>query len=181
MDENKNTPDVIIEDNTEEADVLKNFDKPAETKEKKKKTSATTKTLIIAVCAVAVLAAVLVAMLFIHKEQDESATDGEASVSSKLDKDNVWQAEVKAKNGEVVENGAGELLTLIPSDIKTVKLENDKGTTVITSYTPKTKTKETDPETGKTVEKTEQTEYTIKGYEDYDLQSGEPDEIASAC
>ena len=181
MDENKNTPDVIIEDETQQTGEFENFDKAPEKTGKKKKTTATAKALIIAICSVVVLTAVLITLLFLPKEQEKSSTDGTASVTSKLDENKVWQAEVKTKNGEVAQNGSGELLSLIPSDIKTVKLENDKGTTVITSRTPKVKTKETDPKTGKAVEQTDHTEYTIKGYEDYDLQSGEPDEIASAC
>lgn len=182
MDENKNTPDVIIEDETSKGDVLENFENTPEKPQKKKKTTATTKTLIIAICVLVVLAGVLLALLFIPKSEDKTDTsDGFASVSTKLDKNRTWQAVVKTKDGKIVQNGSGELLKLVPADIKTVKLENDKGTTVITSYTPTKKTKETDPKTGKAVEKTEQTQYTVKGFEDYDLQSGEPDEIASAC
>ena len=182
MDENKNTPDIIIEDETSKGDVLENFENTPEKPEKKKKTTATTKTLIAAICVLVVLAGVLLALLFIPKGEDNTDTsDGFASVSTKLDKNRTWQAVVKTKDGKIVENGSGELLKLVPADIKTVKLENAKGTTIITSYTPTKKTKETDPETGKTVEKTEQTQYTVKGFEDYDLQSGEPDEIASAC
>lgn len=182
MDENKNTPDVIIEDETVQGDVLESFEKSPEKPAKKKKTSATTKTLFAAVCVLVVLAGVLLALLFIPKGEDKNEIeDGIATVTTKLDKNKVWQAEVKAKDGKIEKNGSGDLLTLIPADIKTIKLENDKGTTVITSYTPTKKTKETDPKTGKAVEKTEQTQYTVKGFENYDLQSGEPDEIASAC
>lgn len=185
MEENKTTPDIIIEDETEQEDLTGTFDEEPETKEeneKKKKTTATTKTLVIAICAAVVLIAVLLTLVFMPKEDEEVPEIGSsASITTKLDKNNVWQVELKTKDGKLEENGAGELLKLIPADIKTVKLENDKGTTVISSYTPKTKTKETDPETGKPVEKTEQTQYTIKGYEDFALQSGEPDEIASAC
>ncbi|MBQ7504507.1 MAG: DUF4340 domain-containing protein [Ruminococcus sp.] len=182
MDENKNAPGVIIEDETIQGEVLEKFEKAPEKTAKKKKTTATTKTLIAVICVLVVLAGVLLALLFIPKDDDNTdVSDGTASVSTKLDKNRVWQAVVKTKDGKVAENGSGELLSLVPADIKTVKLENDNGTTVITSYTPTTKTKETDPETGKAVEKTEQTQYTVKGFEDYDLQSGEPDEIASAC
>lgn len=182
MDENKNTPDVIIEDETSKDDVLDNFEKTPEKSVKQKKTTATTKTLIIAICVLVVLAGVLLALLFIPKgDEKNEIIDGSASVTTQPDKNKVWQAEVKTKDGKIEKNGSGELLSFIPADIKTVKLENDKGTTVITSYTPTKKTKETDPETGKAVEKTEKTQYTVKGFEKYDLQSGEPDEIASAC
>ena len=182
MDENKNAPDVIIEDETSKDDVLDNFEKTPEKSVKQKKTTATTKTLIIAICVLVVLAGVLLALLFIPKgDEKNEIIDGAASVTTQPDKNKVWQAEVKTKDGKIEKNGSGELLSFIPADIKTVKLENDKGTTVITSYTPTKKTKETDPETGKAVEKTEKTQYTVKGFEKYDLQSGEPDEIASAC
>lgn len=178
MDE-KTTPDVIIEDETEQSDVFKEYDEQPEKSKKSKKTTATTKTLIIAVCAAVVLAAVLLTLLFLPKETEKIDTTGAASITTKLDKNKVWQVEIKTKNGKIEENGSGNLLTLVPADIKTIKLDNDKGTTTITSYTPKTK--ETDPSTGKEVEKTDQTQYTVKGYEKYELQSGEPDEVANVC
>ena len=182
MDENKTTPDVIIEDETAREDVLESFENTPEKTVKKKKTSATTKTLIVAICVLVILAGVLLALLFAPKGgEDNKVTDGVATVTAKLDKNKVWQAEVKTKNGQVEKNGSGELLSFVPADIKTIKLENKKGTTVIDSVTPTKKTKETDPKTGKAVEKTQQTKYTIKGFEDYDLQAGKPDEIASAC
>lgn len=182
MDENKNTPEVIIEDETAQGDILESFEQAPEKPAKNKKATTTTKTLFAVICVLVVLAGVLLTLLFIPKGEDKNEiTDGSASVTTKVDKNKVWQAVVKTKDGKIEKNGSGDLLTLIPADIKTVKLENSKGTTVITSYTPTKKTKETDPETGKAVEKTEQTQYTVKGFENYDLQSGEPDEIASAC
>ncbi|MCR5652819.1 MAG: DUF4340 domain-containing protein, partial [Ruminococcus sp.] len=181
MNENKKTPDVIIEDETAQDDLFQSFEKAPAKENKKKKPTATTKTLIIAICSVVILAAVLITLIFLPKENEKEEFNGPASVTSVLDNNKVWQVNVKTKNGEIVNNGSGELLSLVPADIKTIKLENNKGTTVISSYTPKKKTKETDPKTGKAVEKTEQTQYTVKGFENYDLQSGEPAEVASTC
>ncbi len=177
MDEKK-TPDVIIEDETEQQDVLENLEKPTEDN-KKKKTSATTKTLVIAICVMAVLAGVLLTLLFMPKETSKKTESGDASVSAKLSKDKVWQNDVKTKDGEIKNNGSGKLMNMVPSDIKTIKLENKKGTTIITSYTPKTKKKNS--KTGKTEVTTDTTQYTVKGFEKFDLQAGEPDQIASAC
>lgn len=178
MDENK-TPDVIIEDETTQEDVLSKLENTS-VDSKKKKTSSTTKTLIIAICVMAVLAGALLALLFIPKGGEEKkVTNDTAAVSSKIDKKKVHQNKVKTKNGEIKKNGSGELLSMVPADIKTIKLENEKGTTVITSYTPIKKEKNS--KTGKVEEKTEATKYTVKGYKDFDLQTGEPDAVANTC
>ena len=176
MDEKK-TAEVIIEN---EDDILKDFDK-AERPQTVKKPSSNSKLLIIAVAAAVVLVGVILALIFVPKGADDSAEEyKEASVSSKLDKDNIWQADIeKDKDGEIKSNGSGQLLTLVPSDIKEIELENENGTLTITSYTPVIT--ETDPDTGEDVEKTDTTQYTIAGYEDFELQSGEADTIASVC
>ena len=57
------------------------------------------------------------------------------------------------------------LWTKFTGDIKDIHLENSKGTVDIVSNTPNGKA----------------TEYKIKGYEDYKIQSGIPDQIASVC
>lgn len=177
MDEKK-TAEVIIE---KEDDVLENFAQP-ERKAAGKKDTANKKILIAAIAAALVLTGVILAVVFIPKGGDDSAdTDLKgASVSAKLDKDKTWQADVETdKDGKIKENGSGQLLTLVPADIKKIKLENENGTLTITSFTPTTT--ETDPDTGEKVEKTEATQYTLVGFEDFELQSGEADTIASVC
>ena len=176
MDEKK-TAQVIIEN---EDDVLNNFDK-TERPRTEKKASSNKKILIIAVAAAVALVGVILALIFIPKGSDDVAEEHkDASVSSKLDKENVWQADVeKDKDGEIKTNGSGQLLTLVPADIKEIELENKNGILTITSYTPVIT--ETDPDTGEEVEKTDTTQYTIVGYEDFELQSGEADTIASVC
>ena len=167
MGENTKAPEVIIEYETAQSDIFERFDKAQVREDKKQKTSVAAKTIIIALCAVAVLSAALFTLLFMPEEKEEISADAYASVSSVPDEDNIWQAKLKTKDGRIFENGAGKLLSLNTSDIRTIKLENNKGTTIIQSRAPKSKK--------------DAVQYTVKGYEDFELQAGAPDETAEVC
>lgn len=128
------------------------------------------KILLIVIAAAVVLVGVMLLLIFIPKGGGENgdsdpATFDEARISTSTDNKGVHQAVVgRNEKGEVEQNGSGSLITYYPADIKSIHLENDKGTVDILSSTPKG----------------EATVYTVKGYEDYALQSGVPDQIASA-
>ncbi len=178
--ENKE-PEVIIEN--EQDNLLDKFETPSASSPAKKKKSSSAKLLIIALAAALALGGVLCFLLFAPQSSEvtDKASDG-TSVKTGLNSNKEWQANVKLdKNGKVKQNGGGSLLEKVPAEISRIELQNSGGNITIKSYTPKTKTKETDPETGETVEKTSETEYTIVGFEKLDLQSGVPDEIANAC
>ena len=126
------------------------------------------KVLLIVIAAAVVLVGVMLLLIFIPKGGDsnnDGATFDEAQITATTDNKGVHQVTV-ARNGsgEVEQNGSGALISYYPADIRSIHLENKKGTVDILSNTPKG----------------ESTVYTVKGYEDFALQSGVPDQIASA-
>ena len=128
------------------------------------------KGIIIAAAVAAVLAAVVLVLVLAPKggkSDSQTATFDEGiSLTRSVDSDGVHQAAVKLdENGEIENNGSGILMEYYPADIKNIRVENKKGTLDVLSNTPKG----------------EATVYTIKGYEDFDLQAGNPDMIASAA
>jgi hypothetical protein len=177
MDENK--VEIIEETDSE---ILESFEKnsPYQKSPKNKKNSSG-KLLIVFVVIAVVLAGILCLLIFMPKGDNESELNGTASVSSKLDKDNVWQAEVEKEGGNVKVNGSGTLMELVPADIKQIEVKNEKSNYKITAETPTVTLDETDPETGEKKEGTDSTVYTLVGYEDFELQPGVADEIAGKC
>ena len=127
------------------------------------------KGIIIAAAAAVVLAAVVLILIFLPKggsSDNQAATiDEGVALTVSTDKNGVHQAIVGTKNGKIENNSYGTLMEYYPADIKTIHIENSKGTLDVISDTPEG----------------EATVYTIKGYEDFDLQSGNPDLIASAA
>lgn len=189
----KNTnqePEIIIEKDKEIDSLLDDFETPSisaddltgDTAHVKKK-NGHIKTLLISLAGAAVLIGIVCLLIFLPSGDDSSSTTvDEASLKTSVDDDNVWQAQVKTDDdGEIKKNGSGTLLEYVPADIKKMHIVNEKGSFTVTSYTPTTTTDETDPDTGEEVTTTDTTEYTLVGYEDFELQSGYPDEIASAC
>lgn len=124
--------------------------------------------LIIAIAAVAVAA--LVALLIFTRaksqpkyNEDEAAVhpaeitlgvnpDGEHTANVALDED-----------GNIKDNGSGNLLDYVPADISRIDVENTDGSFSVTSHTPKG----------------EATVYTLVGFEDYPMQDGIADSIAT--
>ncbi len=183
MSEEKTTAEVIIEDkeDKEYESLLEKFETPKETKSGTKEKKGHIKTLIFSLLGAIVLIGIACVLIFLPKGEEETdLTVDEASITAKADENNVWQADVETdSNGNIKENGQGELLEYIPSQIKTMKIENKGGSFTVKSHTPTQKA--TDPETGEEKTTTEATVYKIVGFEDFDLQTGIPDEVASAC
>lgn len=126
------------------------------------------KGIIIAAIAAVVLVAVLLVLIFIPKGQngtEDEVLSEPASISVTTDKDGMHQAKVMTDKDGNFTNGYGTLMDRAPADIKTIHVENEKGSFDIVSETPAG----------------EATVYTIKGYEDFDLQGGNPDLIANAA
>lgn len=128
------------------------------------------KGIIIGAAIAAVLAAAVLVIVFAPKggnSDTQTATfDEGASLTRSVDSDGVHQAAVKLdENGKVENNGGGELMEYKPADIRNIHVENNKGSFDVISNTPSG----------------EATVYTVKGYEDFDLQAGNPDMIASAA
>ena len=123
--------------------------------------------------AAAVLVGVMLLLIFMPKNcggdtsaESDLATADEARITVSTDSNGVHQAVVgRNGKGEVEQNGSGRLMEYYPADISQIHIENPKGTLDVISNTPEG----------------EATVYTIKGYEDLELQASVPDEIASAA
>lgn len=128
--------------------------------------------LIIAAAAAVVLVGVLLLLIFLPNGKTSDATYDEGTkLSSQVDENGVHQVQVVTnEKGEIDNNSYGNLLEYYPADIKTIHLENSKGSLDVLSETPVNDKGET-----------QATIYTIKGFEDFDLQAGIADEIASAA
>lgn len=179
---NKNEEISSVVDNDKELDdILDKFETPEVSKASTKKKNGHIKGLVVVIAVAVALAGVGAALLFAPKEDAKTEIKGPAAVKNEV-KDNVHEVEIKTdSNGKIKENGKGNLIEKVPADITKIKINNNRGDYEISSYTPKTKTNETDPTTGKVKEKTDATIYKIIGYEDFKLQDGVADEVANAC
>lgn len=126
------------------------------------------KTLIIVVAAAVVLVGVMFLLIFLPNggaDNGAASPDEAPAVELSVDADGIHQVHVERdKDGKIAGDTSGALMEYVPADIKTVHLENSKGTLDVVSETPEG----------------EATVYTIKGLEEFDIQTGVPDYIASA-
>ena len=129
---------------------------------------------IIAAGIAAALTAVVLILIFAPKGGSDksdattksAAIDDGVEMTVSTDSKGVHQAEVATDSeGKIDNNSYGTLINYVPADITNIHIENKKGTLDVVSKTPEG----------------EATIYTIKGYEDFDLQAGNPDLIASAA
>lgn len=128
------------------------------------------KSLIIGIAVAVVLAAVMLILIFVPKggNADGGATtiDEGIDMIASVDENGVHQVQIQTdEDGNIANNSYGTLLEYVPAQIKEIHVENNSGTFDVISSTPEG----------------EATVYTIKGFEDFDLQSGEPDLIANAA
>ena len=127
------------------------------------------KAIIIAIAAAAVLTAVILLLVLLPKGgagDKEATVDEGVALSRSTNAQGLHEAQVQTDaNGNIANNSYGTLMEYYPADIREIHIENAKGTMDVISSTPEG----------------EATVYSIKGYEDYDLQSGNPDLIASAA
>lgn len=82
----------------------------------------------------------------------------------------------KDANGNILVAGIEELISHVPADIKTVKVTNEYGSFELQSETP---TEVATDESGQETTTTGTTVYTLVGYEDAPLASGQPDAVAN--
>ncbi len=169
MSENKE-PEIIVEDQ-EKDDLLEKFEQPKAASKPKGKNG---NFLILIVCLIgAILLGVIITLLLLLPKDSETKDyiSGTAPVKATVGEDKVHQAELETSaDGKISENGSGTLIEKVPAEIKKIEIENEGGSFTVTSYTPKNKKGETDT-----------TEYTLVGFEGFDLQTGAPDEIANVC
>ncbi len=124
--------------------------------------------LIIAIAVVAVAA--LVALLIFTRSQTKSeynedeATVHPADITLGVNADGEHTAQVALdEDGNIEKNGSGNLVSYVPADISRIDVENTDGSFSVTSKTPEG----------------EATVYTLVGFEDYPMQSGIADGIAT--
>lgn len=189
-EKDKNTSIDNIEETTPEAtqenDALESFlqqdlderyNEPEQTQSKKtKKLSKNAWLIFIGIAIVAIIVAAVVALLLHEEESRPIEFDKGTDISTTVDGKGEHQVSlVLDENGKLKNNSYGELISYTPSDIKQIDVKNDSG-----SYTILAKTeKNTDTDTGEEI--TEATIYTLKGYENVNLQTGGPDTIANDC
>lgn len=128
------------------------------------------KSLIIGIAVAVVLAAVMLILIFAPKgggSDDGAATIDEGiDMIATTDENGIHQVQVQTdKDGSIINNSYGTLMEYVPAQIKEIHVENNSGTFDVISNTPEG----------------EATVYTIKGFEDFALQAGEPDLIANAA
>lgn len=174
--------EAVIENDKDYEDILEKFENPKNTTSNTKKKNGHIKALCIALAALVIVIGAGAALIFAPKDNSGSnEIKGPATVKNAV-KNNVHEVEIKKdKNGKIKENGSGTFLSKVPADIKEIHVKNDSSEYTVTSYTPKKKTKETDPKTGKAKYKTEATVYKVLGYEGFKLQDGIADELANSC
>lgn len=129
--------------------------------------------LLIVAAAAIVLVGVLLLLIFLpnNGSTGDATYDEGTKLSTDVDENGVHQAQVATNaNGEIDNNSYGTLIKYVPADISKIHVENNAGSFDVLSETPTNENGETDT-----------TVYTIKGYEDFDLQSGIADEIASSA
>ena len=128
-----------------------------------------TKTLLIVVIAAIVAIIVMLVLLFLPKggtDSDSATVDEGVKIELSTDEKGMHQAVIgRDAFGNVENNSGGTLMEYVPADIKSMHVENNSGSFDITAHTPEG----------------EATEYTLVGYEDFDIQSGVPDRMASAA
>lgn len=126
--------------------------------------------LIIVIAAVAVVGLILL-LIFTRSRTVQGSTADEAlttpaEITATVNEKGEHEAEVDVdEKGEIIKNGSGKLLEYVPADIKSIKVENAKGSFTVNSYTPEG----------------EATVYTLEGFDNVALQKGVADEVATAC
>lgn len=157
--------DTKIQNADDNDDALNSFLSREREEKKPAKVGKSRKSILILIIAAVVVAGLVLALILIRKTPvplEESSEPAEISLS--VNKDGVHEASVPVgENGDILQNGAGTLLSYVPADISEINVENQGGSFTVSSSTPEG----------------EATIYTLIGFEGYTLQEGIADEIAS--
>ena len=126
------------------------------------------KRVLIIIIAVVIVAGLVALLIFTRNasapkvNEDEIAEPADISLDVNADGEHTAKVAVH-QDGSIKENGSGNLLNYVPADISRIDVENTNGSFAVTSNTPEG----------------EATVYTLVGYEDYGLQEGVADEVAT--
>lgn len=128
------------------------------------------KILIIVAVAAVLLVGVMLLLIFLPNGGSGTATfDEGVDMTTSVDENGVHQAQIITNSeGEIDNNSYGTLTDYVPATISSIHVENQYGSFDVESYTPVN-------EDGTT----EATQYTLVGYEDFELQTGIPDAVAN--
>lgn len=146
-------------------DALESFLSREHEDKKTVKTGKSRKTILMLIIAAVVVAGLVLALILIRSTPVTSEDSLEsAGITLDVSEDGVHEAAVTVdENGNILQNGTGSLLSYVPADISEINVENQDGSFTVTSSTPEG----------------EATIYKLIGFEDYTLQAGIADEIAS--
>ncbi|MCQ4021446.1 MULTISPECIES: DUF4340 domain-containing protein [unclassified Ruminococcus] len=158
-------------------------------KNNKKGISKNTKMLIAVIAAVVLLVGGLMAVLFlmptcsdpnaqnpVEATYPTDANGREYAVDSKGNKIENDEGVQRDKYGKIYVDGVVEITNQGPLLVKQIDIENESGTYTILSETPVEKTTDAD---GKEIEQTQDTIYTLVGFEDAELQTGAASSVAN--
>lgn len=133
---------------------------------KKKKLSRGSIALIIAIAAVAalIITVVVIANRPVDPIEDEELPSVPAELATTVDEKGEHHVEVATdEEGEIKQNGYGELVSYEPKQITKIEVENTAGSFTVNASTPQG----------------EATVYTVTGFEGYELQTGMADAVAN--
>lgn len=158
-------------------------------KTKKKKLSKSTKTMIAAIAAAVIIVGALLAVVFYMPACSDEGDDGvvettyptdangrEYAVDAKGNKIEDDEGVARDNNGNIVSDGIVEITTQGPFGVERIDIENESGSYTVLSETPVVETTDAD---GNETTETQETVYTIVGFEEAELQSGQADSIAN--
>lgn len=153
----------VDEEETDEA--LQSFLNREQENKPEKKPSKSRKPLIILIAVIAAVAILVALLIFLRSQPNKSDEEFQsAELTLSVNDDGVHEADVALdEDGNILQNGSGALMSYVPADIKQIDVENKDGSFSVTSSTPSG----------------ESTVYKVVGLEDYPLQDGIADEIAS--
>lgn len=133
---------------------------------KKQKLSTRAIVLIIAIVAVAalIITVVVTANRPVKPVDDEDIPEKPVEMATTVDEKGEHHVEISTDaEGEITQNGYGELVSYVPAQISKIEVENTAGSFVVNATTPEGQA----------------TVYTITGFEGYELRAGMADAVAN--
>lgn len=126
---------------------------------------------IVALVLIGVLVLLILSPFDKKDDNKENELDYGADITVSTDDNKINQCVLNLnKDGELDNNSYGTFVSMDTNKVKTLEIVNSAGSFTITSYTPVSDDGET-----------ENTEYTLVGFEDYKLQDGTAGSIATAA
>lgn len=125
---------------------------------------------IVLIVAIVLVAALIIAVVVAANQPVTPAADDEdlpekpVEMATTIDEKGEHHVEISTDaEGEIVQNGYGELISYVPAQISKIEVENTAGSFVVNSTTPEG----------------HETVYTITGFEGYELRAGMADAVAN--